>query len=703
MNKFFRTCCLIAAVLTSGTVLATPTLSLIPQSPHIHPLENLFVDVVVSGLQSGGTHALLGAFDLTVTYDPGIVQLILPTSNLGGGLGDPSDTSQTFISGDNSTPGIFRFLEVSLLEASASSCFFCTGPYLEELQGDSFTLARLMFYMPSTAPGAESIAFMFPIGSADLSDADGNQIANVLTNNASVAIPEPSTVLLVLAALVLIWFVSFTSRPKASRSIQGQRWFGVTALVVLSSAMPTHAAVFDVAAGDSYGLIQAIALSNTTPEADTINLAAGTYTLTSPVEASFINGANGLPKVSGQLLINGNGAVIEREVTAPAFRFFQIDGPGKLTLHQVVLKNARSSDPGDLDKLGAVFNQGELNLSNCVIQDSVGVGLVNLNSGKVTITACSFFNNLGRGGALLNESGTVAIVRSKIYANRTQGDGGGILNRSVLTIEESQINGNEAASNGGGLANGSNGVTTVVNSTFSGNRAAGNLGDGGGILNYSSLKLINVTVAGNSAGRFGGGVWNYAPFTGQHATLNLINTLLADNYGSVAIYGDGVAKDDCSNNNEIILGTHSLIENGGCSALAKGFLTGDAALGALADNGGPTLTHRLTPGSKAIDAGSPVDCPATDQRGTARPQDGDGNGIAACDIGAYEAGPVANTADLNQDGCIDNTDMGLLMAALVSTSPKPASYDLNGDGRVNVADARKLATLFSRPGGQSCQ
>ena len=54
-------------------------------------------------------------------------------------------------------------------------------------------------------------------------------------------------------------------------------------------------------------------------------------------------------------------------------------------------------------------------------------------------------------------------------------------------------------------------------------------------------------------------------------------------------------------------------------------------LGALADNGGPTLTHALLTGSPAIDAGNDAACPATDQRGVTRPQG------AHCDIGSYEA------------------------------------------------------------------
>ena len=62
----------------------------------------------------------------------------------------------------------------------------------------------------------------------------------------------------------------------------------------------------------------------------------------------------------------------------------------------------------------------------------------------------------------------------------------------------------------------------------------------------------------------------------------------------------------------------------------------DPQLGPFADNGGPTLTMALLPGSPAIDAGTVLGAPATDQRGVPRPQ---GAGV---DIGAFEclASPV---------------------------------------------------------------
>jgi hypothetical protein len=71
----------------------------------------------------------------------------------------------------------------------------------------------------------------------------------------------------------------------------------------------------------------------------------------------------------------------------------------------------------------------------------------------------------------------------------------------------------------------------------------------------------------------------------------------------------------------------------------------DPRLGPLAFNDGTglgrTRTHTLLAGSKAVDGGDNTGCPATDQRGFLRPQDGNGDGNAVCDIGAFEADAVA--------------------------------------------------------------
>jgi len=70
----------------------------------------------------------------------------------------------------------------------------------------------------------------------------------------------------------------------------------------------------------------------------------------------------------------------------------------------------------------------------------------------------------------------------------------------------------------------------------------------------------------------------------------------------------------------------------------------DPKLGPLANNGGPTLTMALLPGSPAIDAGNTSLAPATDQRGFPRPA-----GLAA-DIGAFEYGSVMPTVTISRSG-----------------------------------------------------
>ena len=109
------------------------------------------------------------------------------------------------------------------------------------------------------------------------------------------------------------------------------------------------------------------------------------------------------------------------------------------------------------------------------------------------------------------------------------------------------------------------------------------------------------------------------------STLTLQGSIFSGNTGG-----------NCANGGTLTSLGYNLADDLSCSLTQPTDHPGvNPNLGPLATNGGPTQTHALLNGSPALDAGgtSANGCPATDQRGVARPQG------AACDIGAYEFRP----------------------------------------------------------------
>jgi len=350
--------------------------------------------------------------------------------------------------------------------------------------------------------------------------------------------------------------------------------------------------------------------------------------------------ASELPTISvSPLTINnttGRGVTVQGNDT---FRILTLINGGVLTLNNLTIRRGGGGST-TANGLGGGIYMGDsavLNLNISVVSDN---------------TASN-----GGGGIWMNNSGTLHSNDSTISGNTTAaGSGGGIYinNSGTLNITRSTVSGNTATSgNGGGVLNGISGTITATNSTFHGN-TAGALGVGGGIANFggtaATLTANSSTFTGNTASQ-GGGIYN-AFFT---ATLN--NSLIALN-----------TSPDGPDLKGTFSGSSNLVGNAtGSAGLAPGTnQLGSAGspinpmLGPLQDNGGPTFTRALLPGSPAIDAGATA--LPTDQRGVTRPKDGDGVGGALPDIGSFELDPTPLTPNtelvvIGSTGTVDDSDL----------------------------------------------
>ena len=171
---------------------------------------------------------------------------------------------------------------------------------------------------------------------------------------------------------------------------------------------------------------------------------------------------------------------------------------------------------------------------------------------------------------------------------------------------------------------------------------------GGGIHNHSILYLWNVTITGNDARPdTGGGIYG----AGCGASTIVINTTVKGNTtefggGGIANGGTAVLRNTIMADNSPVNCAGTITSDGPnvqFPAFSDPPSCGNAIpvqnplLGALTNGVYPLLA-----GSPAIDAGvTGVNslCPGTDQIGTARPQDGNGDGLALCDIGSFEFVP----------------------------------------------------------------
>jgi len=297
-----------------------------------------------------------------------------------------------------------------------------------------------------------------------------------------------------------------------------------------------------------------------------------------------------------------------------------------------------------------ISNEGTLDLVNCDVSQNVaddclaGAGLG--NSGTLRITNSTVSENTGEFFGGIWNLGTMELEDSTVSGNVAISmhlGVNGVFNdatfpiypsvvgpRGVLTIARSTVSDNNGGVYGGIHNNA--GAVTVTNSTVSGNAGdtSGALFNGGP---PGALAIVNSTVSGNTAAS-GASIVNVTNAPSGGGVLTITSSAVE---GDCAGYPDG-APDIASNgyNIESPDNTCGFDQQGDQPSVAEE----DLNLGPLANNGGPTMTHKPGAGgfgfgSAAIDKIPEAACYVDfDQRGQPRPSTLD----PMCDVGSVEVG-----------------------------------------------------------------
>ncbi|MDO9165759.1 MAG: right-handed parallel beta-helix repeat-containing protein [Rhodoferax sp.] len=330
-----------------------------------------------------------------------------------------------------------------------------------------------------------------------------------------------------------------------------------------------------------------------------------------------------------------------------------------------------SLKPGESDPGGATFTltlSGVKVLANQAQGDGAGI----YTASPMTATNVVVSTNISttNGGGIYNE-GNTSIANSTLSGNKAEGGGGVFLTGSnTVSFSGVTLSGNRAI--GGGALSSRSGVTTsMVNSTIS-----GNLGDDVGAGFYSNgpgvLRFVTIAnnVSGADSGSAGSGI-NVFPSGAVAVTLK--NVLLAANKKG----WDPVAEPTGPSNPAALTSANcgytgssmaitslgnNLSSDASCTTLihATDKASVDPKIDVLADNTGPTLTHKLLAGSPALGAGAAIAGVTLDQRGVTRD--------ATPDLGAYEEPTIVippttppttgTTGGGGGGGCTVNPDAG---------------------------------------------
>ncbi len=329
-------------------------------------------------------------------------------------------------------------------------------------------------------------------------------------------------------------------------------------------------------------------------------------------------------------IMGSGGAIIDGGNTSQCMYIDTTNQPSDANSHVTIQNITFQNGNQPFSNGGALWaftSSANVTVENCIFSNSTsqwGGGAQIVSPGSVIIRNNIFNGNVatnidGGGISLIGNPISVLVENNIFYANRANVYGGAI---SVNTYGAVDFVNNVVYTNTATF--GSVQITTADVANITNNTLTSNSGNGGGclwvnLIEDTAISNIYNNIAWNQTGSIGGDIriGDVAGDGNVGAVVNLYNNNFTDFFSN------------CSN----LLGCTPRINQANNKSVDPLFVN-------VSDPDPANWNLRLSFGSECIDTGNNSTCLSKDIRGTPRPQDGDRNGSAICDMGAYEVMPV---------------------------------------------------------------